>query len=540
MALNFNLMNTDLPGQIAGSFQQGYQGAQDRTNVLEQREQQKRTQLAQLIQNGAKSIAASPSAYKSIFARVKKVAGVPLDDDEKRYDEAFATSGEEGVKKLAMADADFDMQTVLSLRDREAFEAYLKGQQPTAKPTNALTAARVAPGALGSGTFDPMAPAGTPVAQTAVAPTGLDLPLQAGSGIHRATGALDPSVIQRIGLPPQVGSGVQPVNALAPTAQTPVTQAPTNALAPTPVNSAEAIEAQIAQLSRFNDPRAAIEIKRLERQLTAMEPTADVKTMRALNIPLTPAGYEQYRQAQRQEQLTFQQRKELAREGRSTTPRAEPAPTIAQIEDPNNPGRMITIDARRYVPGTNVGVIGSAGKTTAAATQDQKSEAGKSQLQSELDNLRVAYENLETARAIPSTQRGGVSNILSGIAATGIGQATGRLVGTESQVERDVINSSKLRLMNAIKQATGMSAQQLNSNVELQTMLKSLSDPSQAIQTVNRIISSIENAYVKGQGMQEPSAAPKSSGNVVVTPDGQSHSFPTPAAAAQFKKAAGL
>jgi len=271
MALNFNLMNTDLPGQIASSFQQGYQGAQDRTNVLEQREQQKRTQLAQLIQNGAKSIAASPSAYKSIFARVKKVAGVPLDDDEKRYDEAFATSGEEGVKKLAMADADFDMQTVLSLRDREGFEAYLKGQQPAAQPTNALTAARVAPGALGSGTFDPTVPAA-------------------------------------------------PVNALTPTAQTPVTQTPTNALAPTAqVNSAEAIEAQIAQLSRFNDPRAAIEIKRLERQLTAMEPTADVKTMRALNIPLTPAGYEQYRQAQRQEQLTFQQRKELAREGRSIT-----------------------------------------------------------------------------------------------------------------------------------------------------------------------------------------------------------------------------
>jgi hypothetical protein len=37
--------------------------------------------------------------------------------------------------------------------------------------------------------------------------------------------------------------------------------------------------------------------------------------------------------------------------------------------------------------------------------------------------------------------------------------------------------------------------------------------------------------------------ASKSAGgasNVVVTPDGQSHVFPTPAAAAQFKKAAGI
>jgi hypothetical protein len=37
-----------------------------------------------------------------------------------------------------------------------------------------------------------------------------------------------------------------------------------------------------------------------------------------------------------------------------------------------------------------------------------------------------------------------------------------------------------------------------------------------------------------------PSGARPSSGNVVVTPDGRSHSFPTPEAAAQFKKAAGL
>jgi hypothetical protein len=37
-----------------------------------------------------------------------------------------------------------------------------------------------------------------------------------------------------------------------------------------------------------------------------------------------------------------------------------------------------------------------------------------------------------------------------------------------------------------------------------------------------------------------PTAAPATGGNVVVTPDGQSHTFPTPAAAAQFKKAAGI
>jgi hypothetical protein len=202
----------------------------------------------------------------------------------------------------------------------------------------------------------------------------------------------------------------------------------------------------------------------------------------------------------------LEQEMQIRAAGRSTTPRAEPAPSIAQIEDPNNPGRMITIDARRYVPGTNVGVIGSSGKTTAAAKAEEKTETGKSQLQDELDTIRAAYQNLETMRAIPSTERSGVSNVASSIAASGLGQTTGRVFGTKEQVERDVISSSRYRLLNAVKQATGKGVGELNSNVELQTMLNSLSDPSQATQTVDRIISAMEDRYVKGQGMQKPAA----------------------------------
>lgn len=67
MALNFNLLNPDLPGQIAGSFQQGYQGAQDRANVLAQRQQQ--NQLNQMqIENALrvqKDTEAERAAYGS-------------------------------------------------------------------------------------------------------------------------------------------------------------------------------------------------------------------------------------------------------------------------------------------------------------------------------------------------------------------------------------------------------------------------------------------------------------------------------------------
>jgi len=178
------------------------------------------------------------------------------------------------------------------------------------------------------------------------------------------------------------------------------------------------------------------------------------------------------------------------------------APTITQIVDPANPNQMITIDARRYQGGGagSPGVIGVAGKEPSAALRTNKVEAGKTQLADDLDNLRASFQTLDQMRAIPSTERNVVSNLMSATAASGLGQTLGRAGGSPEQVERDVINSARQRLVNSIKNATSMSAQQLNSNVELQTMLKSISDPGQSVQAAMRIIDDIENAYVKGNG----------------------------------------
>ena len=169
---------------------------------------------------------------------------------------------------------------------------------------------------------------------------------------------------------------------------------------------------------------------------------------------------------------------------------------------------MITIDARRYTGGGSgsAGVIGVSGKEPSAALRENKLEAGKTLLADEISNLRRSLDVLNTLEAIPSTERGVLSNLGSSIQASGTGQFFGKVSGTEAQTERDLISSSKLRLVNAIKQATGMSAQQLNSNVELQTMLKSLSDPSQAIETNIRNLDNIETAYVKSAPVSAPRA----------------------------------
>ena len=194
--------------------------------------------------------------------------------------------------------------------------------------------------------------------------------------------------------------------------------------------------------------------------------------------------------------------------GKSEGGTADRAPSMTTIVDPTNPNQMLSIDARRYAGGGvgSVGVIGVSGKEPGAAVRQNKVEAGKTQLADDLENLRASFLTLDKMRAIPSTNRNPLSNIASATAATGIGQILGRATGTEAQVEREVINSARTRLVNSIKNATGMSAQQLNSNVELQTMLKSISDPGQPVQAALRIIEDIENAYVKGAGMPKKNA----------------------------------
>ena len=179
---------------------------------------------------------------------------------------------------------------------------------------------------------------------------------------------------------------------------------------------------------------------------------------------------------------------------------ADKAPTITTIQDPTNPNQMISINAREYRGGGigSPGVIGLTGKTPAATAKQDSIDKGNAQLSSVIDDLRASYNTLDRSAAIPSTQRDTLSNLMSSAQASGIGQVLGRIGGTEEQSARDTINSSRLMLLNGIKQATGMSSQQLNSNMELKSWLSAVSDPTQSIETVNNILGNIEKFVASG------------------------------------------
>jgi hypothetical protein len=221
----------------------------------------------------------------------------------------------------------------------------------------------------------------------------------------------------------------------------------------------------------------------------------------------------------------LQRRVDMLTRREPPAPREGPAPTITQIQDPTNPERMITIDARRYQGGGvgSVGVIGTTGKTAPAEAAAIKRQEGASQVRDILDTLRTAYEDLDRRRALPSEQRGAVSNALAWVASTGPGQTLGRMAGTKEQTQRDIVSSARNQLLVAAKNATGMSAQQLNSNVEFRSWLDSLTDPTRSYQANVAILDNMERFIASGgkEGMRSrgsvtpapaaPAAAPRAS-----------------------------
>lgn len=227
---------------------------------------------------------------------------------------------------------------------------------------------------------------------------------------------------------------------------------------------------------------------------------ADLQMMQKLGYPLTQEGYTAFKSAGMRQP-------------------AEQAPTITRIVDPTNPQQELAIDARVYRGGGigSPGVIGTTGKSPAAAATAAKTEQGQQQARDIIDTLRASYDTLDRMRAVPSTQRSAISNALSYVAGTGVGQIAGRVAGTEEQVERDVISSARNQILNAVKNATGMSAQQLNSNVEFTSWLRSLTDPTVSYEANQRILDNLEKFIASGGKYSER----KQSGSVTRSTSGQ-------------------
>ena len=222
-------------------------------------------------------------------------------------------------------------------------------------------------------------------------------------------------------------------------------------------------------------------------------------------------------------------------------PGEDAAPQMQQVQSINRPGTQFRgrdpmqspLPGSAQVPITRVREEAVAGRESpqeaaakaaavaranaAAAVEAKQTEKlpGRRNVSTIIGKMRSAYEQLNKMEAIPSEARGGGANFMDYLAVTRGGREVQKMFGTGPSKYLSQIETLRKQLATAIKNATGMSAQEMNSNVELQLTLDSLSDPTQGIEAALTTMADLEELY----GLPKPAAGkPK-------TPTGQRKSL---------------
>lgn len=156
---------------------------------------------------------------------------------------------------------------------------------------------------------------------------------------------------------------------------------------------------------------------------------------------------------------------------------------------------------------TGEGMLASVPTVSDAQIKEQARVRGKSDVTQILGTLLKDYNSLEEMKAIPSENRSVAENIPAYLGATALGQEAGKAVGTKAQTLRTNVQSNARFLLTAIKNATGMSAQEMNSIPELQALQEAVTKPTQSIESVRDIIANVDKLY--GTGGLKIEAAPK-------------------------------
>lgn len=137
-------------------------------------------------------------------------------------------------------------------------------------------------------------------------------------------------------------------------------------------------------------------------------------------------------------------------------------------------------------------------------------ELGRENVSTTIANLRDSYNQLNEGGGITNPNAGTIGNVTAGIASSGLGQATGRMFGTQNQSKRNEILMTRPSLLQHIMKATGMSAKQMDSNAELKLWLSTATDPTLDIAANMKALDNIERTYgVGGRGGQSPQQPPQ-------------------------------
>ncbi len=134
----------------------------------------------------------------------------------------------------------------------------------------------------------------------------------------------------------------------------------------------------------------------------------------------------------------------------------------------------------------------AANKETVAVRERAK---GQTVVRTVISSLRDHFSKLNEMGGITNTEKDPVSNLAAGAASSAGGQVTGKLLGTKSQSLRNTIAQQRPLLMQAVMKATGMTAKQMDSNVELKLWLATATDPTVDFQSNMKALDMLEQLY---------------------------------------------
>ena len=248
------------------------------------------------------------------------------------------------------------------------------------------------------------------------------------------------------------------------------------------------IEEQRLTLSAAKEDAMAKELAALppdatqEDYLKVVTKYGDAKTI----LPTLQASMD--RAAQRQQQVDLQKERiqaqiDMARERGATQQQ------IAQMQ----------IEGRNQLAQLAASLKGPSPAVLKAQEKADKIAEGQAGLADTVSVAKTLVKDIADMGGMTTTSKGALANLMTSLGTGTAGQAGARLVGTATQAKRDELNSVRLQLFNAVKEATGMSSTQLNSNVELQTWLKSLGADTMSKEANLAILDNIENRYLKNK-----------------------------------------
>jgi len=176
-------------------------------------------------------------------------------------------------------------------------------------------------------------------------------------------------------------------------------------------------------------------------------------------------------------------------------PNVSPLPGSSQVPLPR-----VAAEARagRESPAEAAAKATATARATATVEAEKKAAEklpGRQQVSTLINKVRAAYEQLERQQAIASEKRGGFANVMDYLGTSSPGREVQKALGTKSSKYLSEITNSRKLLATAIKNATGMSAQEMNSNVELQLTLDALTDPTQGIEAARSTLNTLEELY---------------------------------------------